>query len=251
MLHRKKKESKFLWFKISFFLESVLDLMREQGITGSYIIMESKSTKSCSRRGSVVESYSDSITVVTESLSKVLETNPDISIGLEEINTADPTLENSLPLNRQNLAYWCEAESLFASFKHKPFLSRQRSSYKFLCDEPKSNPSYDNRSFSYKYLQGIFPPPTKLNVAITADKTEKSGAALEKMSSAMDSEIQDKYSQRPKKLRENCDGGKPFHNCRKEINTSGQKQTLQSRLLAKTSTGEPSKLESISLQSGA
>ena len=58
---------------------------------------------------------------------------------------------------RQNLAYWNEAESLFSSFKHRSFRSRRRGSYVFLSDEPNQKPS--EKSGSYKYLQALILAP--------------------------------------------------------------------------------------------
>ena len=70
-----------------------------------------------------------------------------------QVTDAEPAPLQPVP---RSLAYWSQAESLFASFKHKPFRSRRRSSYVFLSDELKLlSESSLERSGSYKYLQAL------------------------------------------------------------------------------------------------
>ena len=98
-------------------------------------------------------------------------------------------------VRRPNLAYWSQAESLFASFKQKPIRSRRRSSYVFLSDEPNSKLEV---SGSINYIQIPAATPTKdINLAnprrdgvkddvVAWNEKEKSEEASERISDRTD-----------------------------------------------------------------
>ena len=113
----------------------------------------------------------------TESLTgnEKSEENPPATSIAEMEHDAAPDDSQSI---RQNLAYWTEAESLFASFKQKPFHSRRRSSYIFLSDELKQKSIEE--SSSYRYLQSLFFPPRLCSDAtVISDKATKANHKAE------------------------------------------------------------------------
>jgi hypothetical protein len=113
------------------------------------------------------------------------DNNPEIKPTEDSDLASNAEIVQEAPLKtrpyRQNPAYWTEAISLFASFKHNSFRSRRRSSYVFLSDELKSKGDSVEKSGSYRYFRSLLLPPKSIagqGSPVVRDEFRSEDAAL-------------------------------------------------------------------------